>query len=77
MMVTRSAAAALAGATFMLLAGAAVAAPADVKIADATPVVTTIASVEAEDDQTNCTRSRRRLWVDGEGWIVRRVTTCR
>lgn len=23
-----------------------------------------------------CTRVRRRLWVEGEGWIVRRVTTC-
>jgi hypothetical protein len=24
----------------------------------------------------NCDRSRKRLWVEGEGWIVRRVTTC-
>ncbi len=24
----------------------------------------------------NCARSRRRLFVEGEGWIVRRVTTC-
>ncbi len=24
----------------------------------------------------NCERSRKRLFVDGEGWIVRRVTTC-
>ncbi len=23
-----------------------------------------------------CLRSRRKLWVDGEGWIVRRVTLC-
>jgi hypothetical protein len=24
----------------------------------------------------NCARSRKRLWVEGEGWIVRKVTTC-
>jgi len=24
----------------------------------------------------NCARSRKRLFVEGEGWIVRRVTTC-
>ena len=23
-----------------------------------------------------CPRERKRLWVEGEGWIVRRVTTC-
>jgi hypothetical protein len=26
--------------------------------------------------ESNCSQSRRRLWVEGEGWIVRRVTTC-
>jgi hypothetical protein len=26
--------------------------------------------------EANCTQSRRRLWIKGEGWIVRRVTTC-
>lgn len=35
------------------------------------------AMTEGDDDLTNCSRTRRRLWVDGEGWIVRRVTTCR
>jgi len=34
-------------------------------------------AVEPADDMTNCNRARRRLWVDGEGWIVRRITTCR
>lgn len=34
-------------------------------------------TVEAEDDALACTKSRKRLFVDGEGWIVRRVTTCR
>jgi len=27
-------------------------------------------------DAPNCDRSRKRLFVEGEGWIVRRVTTC-
>ena len=27
--------------------------------------------------QTSCDRSRKRLWVEGEGWIVRRVAICR
>ncbi len=26
--------------------------------------------------EPTCSQSRRRLWVEGEGWIVRRVTTC-
>jgi hypothetical protein len=25
----------------------------------------------------SCARARRKLWVDGEGWIVRRVAVCR
>jgi hypothetical protein len=28
-------------------------------------------------DAVECTRVRRRLWVEGEGWIVRRVSLCR
>ena len=31
---------------------------------------------EAED-VGNCFSSRRKLFVEGEGWIVRKVTTCR
>jgi hypothetical protein len=27
-------------------------------------------------EELNCARSRKRLFVEGEGWIVRRVTTC-
>ena len=34
-------------------------------------------AVESDDDAGNCTRARRRLWVEGEGWVVRRITTCR
>jgi hypothetical protein len=31
---------------------------------------------KAADEGANCTKSRKRLWVEGEGWVVRRVTTC-
>ncbi|QFU16838.1 hypothetical protein [Microvirga thermotolerans] len=27
-------------------------------------------------DRPNCNRSRMKLWVEGEGWMVRPVTTC-
>jgi hypothetical protein len=37
---------------------------------------TTGSVAPAADEDANCTRSRRRLWVEGEGWVVRRVTTC-
>jgi hypothetical protein len=36
----------------------------------------TTSSINAAEDQENCLRSRKRLWVEGEGWVVRRVTTC-
>ena len=26
--------------------------------------------------EPGCSRARKKLWVEGEGWIVRRVTTC-
>jgi hypothetical protein len=29
------------------------------------------------DEDAGCFSARRKLFVDGEGWIVRRVTTCR
>jgi len=32
---------------------------------------------ESEDDAANCSKLRKRLWIEGEGWIVRRVTICR
>ena len=45
-----------------------------------------VAALAAKDPETtssiqpntepNCARSRQRLFVEGEGWIVRRVTTC-
>lgn len=30
----------------------------------------------AEGSGAGCLRSRKKLWVDGDGWIVRRVTVC-
>ena len=41
------------------------------------PAVTSSLQVRSSvDGPPNCDRSRRRLFVEGEGWIVRRVTTC-
>lgn len=42
--------------------------------------VAATASVTApatEADDAQCSTSRKKLFVDGEGWIVRRVTICR
>ncbi|MGH1572763.1 hypothetical protein ACRAWG_21450 [Methylobacterium sp. P31] len=50
--------------------------PAETKVADAGPQVRPAAVVEREEDAT-CSRARRRLWIEGEGWVVRRITTCR
>ena len=38
---------------------------------EATPSVQT-----DEDSDPYCASARKRLFVEGEGWIVRRVTTC-
>ena len=37
------------------------------------PQTTSSVSSVADD---KCLRSRKRLWVEGEGWVVRRVATC-
>jgi hypothetical protein len=37
---------------------------------------TTSSIQSGENEDANCARSRQRLFVEGEGWIVRRVTTC-
>lgn len=29
------------------------------------------------DEAVACVRMRRKLWVEGEGWIIRRVSICR
>lgn len=66
-----------AGAALCLASFAAQAAngPAETKMAEANPQVHS-AAVERDDDAT-CSRARRRLWIEGEGWVVRRITTCR
>ena len=45
------------------------------KVAEATPVRP--AAVSETGEEPNCSRARRRLWIEGEGWVVRRITTCR
>lgn len=36
-----------------------------------------VAVTESDEDSAACSRSRKRLWLEGEGWVVRKVTTCR
>ena len=79
-MSTTSVAPALALAAFLGLAApttASAASAAVTKVADVTPPVRAVSAAEGEDDGGTCSRIRRRLWVEGEGWIVRRITTCR
>jgi hypothetical protein len=33
-------------------------------------------SIQSDADTAGCSKSRKRLFVEGEGWIVRKVTTC-
>ncbi|GJE56347.1 MULTISPECIES: hypothetical protein [Methylobacterium] len=61
-------------------ASTAIAAPAQVdrnptKVADA--VQAQPATAVDDEDSATCSKSRKRLWVEGEGWIVRRITICR
>jgi hypothetical protein len=46
------------------------------KLAQAEPTATSSLSKAPTDEQPGCDRARRRLWVEGEGWVVRRVSTC-
>ncbi|WP_457105708.1 hypothetical protein [Methylobacterium sp. P5_C11] len=76
-MMIRTIAAGAAGVAFLLASVAAQAAngATETKVAEVTPQVHA-ATVERDDDPT-CSRARRRLWIEGEGWVVRRITTCR
>lgn len=83
MIAHSTAAAALAG---LVLAGltavpAAAAQPAGrsttTQVAEASQLSQSTTATESEDDSANCNKQRRRLWIEGEGWIVRRVTICR
>ncbi|MGY2049421.1 hypothetical protein [Methylobacterium sp. JK268] len=40
-------------------------------------VAATATAPEDAAGDAGCTTARKRLFVEGEGWIVRRVTTCR
>ena len=42
----------------------------------ATDVETTSSIETKSPDDASCDISRKRLFVEGKGWIVRRVTTC-
>jgi hypothetical protein len=87
----RSAAAAVAlGAAILAASGSDPAAPphwsaaapqprsAGLSEAAARPVETARAdpSAASVDDGLPCPKVRKRLWVEGEGWIVRRVASC-
>ena len=51
------------------------------QVAEATQVSQQVSQTatasDSEEDSANCNKQRRRLWIEGEGWIVRRVTICR
>jgi hypothetical protein len=46
------------------------------KLAQVEPTSTGSISKAPGDEQPACDRIRRRLWIEGEGWVVRRVSTC-
>jgi hypothetical protein len=77
-MTFRTTALAAAAAALLLATATAQAAtdPVETKVADASPQAHAIAGVD-RDDEASCSRARRRLWIEGEGWVVRRITTCR
>lgn len=50
---------------------------AETKVAEAGSPIHAAGALEREDDAATCSRARRRLWIEGEGWVVRRITTCR
>jgi hypothetical protein len=46
------------------------------KLAEADPATTSSLSKATAEEEQACSRPRRRLWVEGEGWVVRRVSAC-
>ena len=46
------------------------------KLAEAEPATTSSLSKPAGEEEPACSRPRRRLWVEGEGWVVRRISAC-
>ncbi|MGC5778312.1 hypothetical protein [Methylobacterium sp. NFXW15] len=51
-------------------------ASADQPVVQETSSVRPVAVIENES-QPVCTHTRRRLWLEGEGWVVRKIATCR
>lgn len=53
-------------------------AKADAKVASNEPqyASATLGLAAGAGDASTCQRPRKRLWVEGEGWIVRRVAVC-
>ncbi|KQQ30649.1 hypothetical protein ASF53_17890 [Methylobacterium sp. Leaf123] len=47
------------------------------QVAEAAQVSQAAVTSESDEESANCNKQRRRLWIEGEGWIVRRVTICR
>lgn len=67
----------LAGLTVVPASAAQPAGRSTTQVAEASQLSQPANATESEDDSANCNKQRRRLWIEGEGWIVRRVTICR
>ncbi len=52
------------------------AASAEQPTAQAEPAVRPVSAIVMEG-QPVCTHTRRRLWLEGEGWVVRKIANCR
>lgn len=69
----------------LLLAVSAMVMPASVQARRSTTVPPSERPAQTEPEtawtagtaQGDCQRSRRKFWQEGEGWVVRSVTTCR
>lgn len=44
---------------------------------EAPSAIRPVAVTTPAEPQQACGRARRRLWLEGEGWVVRKVPTCR
>jgi len=77
--------AALLGAAFMLACSSAAEAASAPTVPPASrPVQTAVLTDGADrpaatptEPEALCARVRKRFWIEGEGWIVRRVSACR
>jgi hypothetical protein len=67
----------LIGAFVALGAVQAEAGPAPVREAASAEAPAARARFSALPRETPCAQARRKLWLDGRGWVVRRVSICR